>query len=472
MGFVERIEALNDAVNGIVWGPYMLVLLVGTGVLYTIWSKGFQVTKFKVWWRNTSSTLVQKQADAGKDNISPFQAVMTAMSATLGVGNIAGVATAIAAGGPGAVFWMCLSAFFGGMTKYAEVVLAVKYRQTDDKGFYHGGPMYYITNGLGAKWKPLAAIFAIFAVLASFGIGNMTQSNAISGSLFRTFGVPTWITGIVVALLVGLVIIGGIKRIAAVAEKLIPATAVFWVAGCVVVIIINIAKVPAAVGDIFAHAFGLQSAVGGVLGYTVMQAVRFGIARGVFSNEAGLGSAPIAHAVSRQKDPVKQGSWAIFEVFFDTIINIGTALVILTAGLYLRPLDGSAPLSGAPLSIASFSSALGEAFGPVFGQLGAIFVSLSILFFAGTTIIGWSFYAERCLGFLTKNNPTVLLVYKILFCALVVVGAMGGLTLVWDIADTLNGLMAIPNLIALILLSKVVIGLTKKYLETGSSLEG
>jgi len=470
MSFVEGIKALNDAVNGIVWGPYMLVLLVGTGVLYTMWSKGFQITKFKLWWRNTSSTLVQKKADAGKDNISPFQAVMTAMSATLGVGNIAGVATAIASGGPGAVFWMCLSAFFGGMTKYAEVVLAVKYRQIDDKGFYHGGPMYYITNGLGAKWKPLAVIFAIFTVLASFGIGNMTQSNAISGSLERTFGINPMITGIVVAVLVGLVIIGGIKRIAAVAEKLIPATAVFWVAGCVVIIIINIAKVPAAFGDIFAHAFGLQSAVGGVLGYTVMQAVRRGIARGVFSNEAGLGSAPIAHAVSRQKDPVKQGSWAIFEVFFDTIINIGTALVILTAGLYLTPV-GDTALSGAPLSIASFSSTLGEAFGPVFGQFGAIFVSISILFFAGTTIIGWSFYAERCLGFLTKNNPTILLVYKMLFCALVVVGAMGGLELVWDIADTLNGLMAIPNLIALVLLSKVVIGLTKKYVETGSSLE-
>jgi len=364
---------------------------------------------------------------------------------------------------------MCLSAFFGGMTKYAEVVLAVKFRQTDAKGFFHGGPMYYITNGLGAQWKPLAVIFAIFATLASFGIGNMTQANAISGSLEKTFGVPTWLTGVVVAILVGLVIIGGIKRIAAVAEKIIPATAIFWVAGCLVVIIVNIAKVPAAFGDIFANAFGLRSAAGGVLGYTVMQAVRFGIARGVFSNEAGLGSAPIAHASSRQKDPVKQGCWAIFEVFWDTIINVNTALVILTAGLYFRQADGSV-LSGAPLSIASFSSALSSAFGPAAGQIGAIFVSLSILFFAGTTIIGWSFYAERCLGFLTKNNPTVLMVYKLLFCIVVVIGARSELTLIWSIADTLNGLMAIPNLIALIFLSKIVVGLTKKYIETGSSL--
>jgi len=447
----------------------MLILLVGTGALYTVWSKGFQIGKFGLWWRETSSTLVKKQAEQGKDNISPFQAVMTAMSATLGVGNIAGVATAIAAGGPGAVFWMCLSAFFGGMTKYAEVVLAVKFRQTDAKGFFHGGPMYYITNGLGAQWKPLAVIFAIFATLASFGIGNMTQANAISGSLEKTFGVPTWLTGVVVAILVGLVIIGGIKRIAAVAEKIIPATAIFWVAGCLVVIIVNIAKVPAAFGDIFANAFGLRSAAGGVLGYTVMQAVRFGIARGVFSNEAGLGSAPIAHASSRQKDPVKQGCWAIFEVFWDTIINVNTALVILTAGLYFRQADGSV-LSGAPLSIASFSSALSSAFGPAAGQIGAIFVSLSILFFAGTTIIGWSFYAERCLGFLTKNNPTVLMVYKLLFCIVVVIGARSELTLIWSIADTLNGLMAIPNLIALIFLSKIVVGLTKKYIETGSSL--
>jgi AGCS family alanine or glycine:cation symporter len=360
-----------------------------------------------------------------------------------------------------------IAAFFGGMTKYSEVVLAVKYREMDEKGFYNGGPMYYIANGLGPKFRWLAVFFAFFATLATFGIGNMTQANSIAQAINRAVGginpdlyVPTVITGLILAVLVGLVIIGGIKRIAAVAEKIIPGIAILWSLGCIVFIGMNLSRVSTAFESIFRGAFGLYSAAGGVAGYTIMTAVRRGIARGVFSNEAGLGSAPIAHAATRGKDPVKQGFWAIFEVFWDTIICTCTAIVILTAGFYHNA-------SGADLIIDSFNSLFtlrGIGF-------GGIFVAVCILFFAGTTIIGWSYYGERCLGFLTKNNPRVLLIYKVIFCGMTIVGATGGLTLVWDIADTLNGLMALPNLIALLLLRKVVLDLTKKYIETGSAIE-
>lgn len=457
---MERIEEINGIINGIVWGPYMLIFLVGTGVLYTIWTKCFQVTKWSLWWANTLGTIFgknkQKTLVTGKA-ISPFQAVTTALSSTVGTGNIVGVATAVYLGGPGAVFWMWVSAFFGMMTKFSEVVLAVKFRETDEKGFYHGGPMYYIQNGLGAKWKPLAVIFAILATLATFGIGNMTQSNAIASSFHVTFGAPPLVTGIVIAVLVALVIIGGIKRIGQVTEKLIPFMCVFYIIGCLIIVIMNITRIPGVFASIFAGAFGFNSAAGGVVGYTLMQTIRRGIARGVFSNEAGLGSAPIAHAASAQKDPVKQGVWGVFEVFVDTIIICTlSGLVIVLAGEYTK-------VSGSELTIASFSQ--------TFGAFGGVFVSLSILFFAGSTIIGWSYYGEQSLNFLTNKNKTAVLIYKVIFCLVAIVGATGGLTMVWDIADTLNGLMAIPNLIALLMLRKVVIGLTKKFLETGSAIE-
>ncbi|MCL2067232.1 MAG: sodium:alanine symporter family protein [Treponema sp.] len=448
---MDAIMAANDWLNGIVWGPPMLILIVGTGVFVTLLTGVFQVTKIKVWWKATFGKIFSKEArEKDASNISPFQAVTTALASTVGTGNIAGVATAIYLGGPGAVFWMWVSAFFGMMTKYAEIVLAVKFRETDEKGAYHGGPMYYIQNGLKMKW--LAVIFAIFGTLATFGIGNMTQANAIAGALNRSFGVPEIATGIAIAILVALVIIGGIKRIGAVTEKVVPFMCIFYVILGVVVLIINARFIPGAFGAIFAGAFNTTAVGSGVMGYVIMRAIRYGIARGVFSNEAGLGSAPIAHAATSEKDPVKQGLWGVFEVFVDTmIICTFTALIVLTAGLY------QGDVSGITLVMNSAASSVGE--------IGSIFISIAVTFFAGSTILGWSYYGMQCLGYLTNKNKTVGLVYKVIFCGVAIVGAVGGLTFVWDLADTLNGLMAIPNLIAIVLLSKVVIQLTKEYLS-------
>lgn len=457
MGFMEWIMQINSTINSIVWGPPMLIFIVGTGIYFSIRSGFFQITKIGIWWKGTSGQLFKKQdKSAAEANITPFQAVSTALASTVGTGNIVGVATAIINGGPGAVFWMWVSAFFGMMTKYAEVLLAVKYREVDENGVHHGGPMYYIEKGANMKW--LAVVFAIFATLATFGIGNMTQANSIAGALSDTFSIPPIATGLVIAVLTGLVILGGIKRIASVTEKLVPFMALFYIIGGIIILGLNIGKLPGAFGMIFANAFSMEAVGGGVLGYVIMRAMRYGVARGVFSNEAGLGSAPIAHAASSTKDPVKQGVWGIFEVFVDTIIICSlTALVILTSGLV-----GTGDFTGADLTLKAFSSTLGFA--------GSAFVSIGIICFALSTILGWSYYGQQSLGYLTKNNKTADLLYKVLFTALTVVGSIGGLTLIWDIADTLNGLMAIPNLIGLVVLSKVVFEHTKKYIATGSSL--
>jgi AGCS family alanine or glycine:cation symporter len=456
MSFFEIAQQVNNAVNGFVWGPYMLVFLVGTGVFFTILTKVFQVTKIKVWWAGTFGQLfTKKPKDKQQEdsNITPFQAVTTALASTVGTGNIVGVTTAIVSGGPGAVFWMWVSGFFGMMTKYAEIVLAVKYREVDANGTHHGGPMYYIEKGLKVKW--LAVIFAVFGTLATFGIGNMTQSNAIASFFKESFGIPVIATGIAIAIIIALVIIGGIKRIASVAEKLVPFMAVFYIIGSVILILINADKLPGAFGAIFSGAFSLRSLGGGIMGYVIMRAMRYGIARGVFSNEAGLGSAPIAHAASRSKDPVEQGLWGVFEVFIDTIIICTlTGLVILISGLY----QGN--ISGLPLAMASFSL--------TFGRFGGIFVAIAILCFASSTILGWSYYGQQCLHYLFGHNKAIDICYKVIFSFLIIVGAIGGLTFVWDVADTLNGLMAIPNIIALLLLSKVVFTLTREYLGRGN----
>ncbi|MCL2058001.1 MAG: sodium:alanine symporter family protein [Oscillospiraceae bacterium] len=442
----------NSVLNGIVWGPYMLVLIVGTGIFFTIRTGVFQVSKISLWWKATFGQVFRKQGKSSKDevNITPFQAVTTALASTVGTGNIAGVATAIFLGGPGAVFWMWVSGFFGMMTKYAEVVLAVNFREIDADGTHHGGPMYYIEKGLKLKW--LAVIFSVFGALAAFGIGNMTQSNAIAQSLLETFNIPVLATGIAISIFCALVIIGGIKRIATVTEKLVPFMAVFYFVCGIIMLVINISKLPGAFSIIFANAFSFQSVGGGLLGYAIMRGMRYGIARGVFSNEAGLGSAPIAHAASRSKNPVEQGLWGVFEVFVDTIIICTlSALIILTAGLY------NGETSGAALMIASFSASL--------GSFGGVIVSIAILCFASSTILGWSYYGQQCLHYLTGQNKMVDMAYKVLFTLLVIVGAVGGLEFVWDVADTLNGLMAVPNLIGLLLLSKLVFSLTKEYLE-------
>ena len=451
MNLFQIVQEINGTINNFVWGPYMLIFLVGTGALFTFRTNFFQVTKIKLWWSGTFGQLItKKSSEQTKDvNITPFQAVSTALASTVGTGNIVGVATAIFSGGPGAVFWMWVSGFFGMMSKYAEIVLAVKYRETDENGTYHGGPMYYIEKGLKIKW--LAVIFAIFGTLATFGIGNMTQANAIAASVEKTFGIPTLASGIVIAAICALVIIGGIKRIASVTERLVPFMAVFYVIGGIIILGMNITRLPGAISAIFAGAFSLKSAAGGIMGYTIMRAMRYGIARGVFSNEAGLGSAPIAHAASQTKEPVEQGLWGVFEVFVDTIIICTlTGLIIVTAGLY----DGE--ISGPALTLASFAQTL--------GSFGGAFVSIAILCFAGSTILGWSYYGQQCLYYLAGRNKALDMTYKVIFCLLTIVGAIGGLSFVWDIADTLNGLMAVPNLIALVLLSNVVFGLTKDYL--------
>jgi len=462
MGLYETVVSFNDWLNGIVWGPPMLFLVVGTGIFLTIMVKFFQVSKIKLWWKATFGYVFSgkiKEKSAGS-NITPFQAVATALASTVGTGNIVGVATAIVRGGPGAVFWMWVSAFFGMVTKYAEVLLAVKYREVDANGTHHGGPMYYIEKGLKMKW--LAVIFAIFATFATFGIGNMTQANSIASSMASSFGIPFVATGIVIAILTGLVILGGIKRIAQVTEKMVPFMAVFYVIGSVIILIVNIGRLPAAFGMIFANAFNFRSLEGGIMGYIIMKAMRFGVARGVFSNEAGMGSAPIAHAASSESDPVRQGLWGIFEVFVDTIIICSlTGLVILTSGVSTFEAGAGATnfvgglFSGADLTMTAFSA--------TFGQAGGIFVTLGILLFALSTILGWSYYGQQSLGYLTNNNKIWDWIYKFIFTVLTIVGAVGGLTLIWDIADTLNGLMAIPNLIAVLLLCKTVFELTKEY---------
>ncbi|HHY18266.1 MAG TPA: alanine:cation symporter family protein [Firmicutes bacterium] len=390
--------------------------------------------------------------EGAEGDITPFQAMSTALAATIGTGNIAGVATAIATGGPGAVFWMWLSAFFGMMTKFGEVVLAVRYRERKTDGSWAGGPMYYIANGLGDKWKWLAALFAIFGTFASFGIGNLTQANSVADALATNFAIPHLISGIVLMLITGLVVVGGIKRIAQVAEKLVPFMAIFYVVGGLIIISSRLSAVPAAFALIFRLAFTPSAAVGGFAGATIKQAVTMGIARGVFSNEAGLGSAPIAHATAKTDHPVRQGLWGIFEVFADTIVVCSiTALSIVVTGAW------QSGKTGAALTSHAFNLGLP---GP-----GGVVVAIGIVLFAFSTLISWAFYGEKCVEYLIGSMAAK--VYRFLFLPFIVLGAVGALEPIWLLADTLNGLMAIPNLIGLLGLSGVIINLTKEYFRKG-----
>ena len=451
LGFMGQVEHINGIINGLVWGPYMLVLLVGTGVWFTLRTNGLQVRKFGYTMKETLMKIFDKpDANAAEGDITPFQALATALAATIGTGNIAGVATAIALGGPGAIFWMWVSAFFGMMTKFAEVVLAIQYREKNAEGSWVGGPMYYIEKGLGMKW--LAIIFSIFGALAAFGIGNMVQANSVAAALEASFKIPPLYTGIFLAAAAALVILGGLKRIASVTEKIVPLMAVFYIIGALIILVLNIGGLPNAFALIFKHAFTPAAAVGGFAGAMVMTAMRRGIARGVFSNEAGLGSAPIAHAAARTDHPVRQGLWGIFEVFADTIVICTlTALTILSTGVW------SSGLSGAALTTEAFNHGLP-------GNLGGIIVAIGIFFFAFSTILSWAYYGEKCAEHLMGSKVNML--YRIVWLPLIVVGAIGGLELIWDVADTLNGLMAIPNLIGLIGLSGVVFKLTKEFFSS------
>ena len=466
---MHRIVELNNIVHSFVWGPVMLILLVGIGIYFTVSTGFFQISKMDLWLRNTLAKIFQKQK-AEKGSVTPFQAFTTAMAATAGTGNLVGVATAIISGGPGAMFWMWISGFFGMMTKYAEIVLAIKFRKRNAKGDWVGGPMYYITEGMGEHFRWLAVLFAVFGSLCAFGIGNMTQINSIIGTaeaMLIDLGVIAqagdapifkWIAGMILAIFVALVILGGIQRIGSATEMLIPFIGLLNILGCIAAVCIKSENLAQAFSDIFRGAFQWKAVGGGVMGYTIMQAVQFGVARGVFTNEAGLGSAPIAHAAANTDHPVKQGMWGVFEVFADTSIMCTlSGLVILTSGAY----EGTATLlDGAQLISASFKAS--------FGVFGSVFLAFSVLLFAYCTTLSWSLYGQRCFEYLLKGKG--VRAYQLAFSACVLVAALMKLELAWDIADTLNGLMAIPNLIALVALSGIVLSTTGEYL-TGDNPE-
>jgi len=457
LGILGKLSEFNAAVNDFMWGPVMLILLMGTGIYLTVRMKTFQLTKFGLWMRTTLGSL-GKNAKPSRDKgaVSPFAALSTALASTIGVGNIAGVATAIVAGGPGAVFWMWVSALFGMMTKYAEIVLAIYFRRRNKQGEYVGGPMYYLEKGLRSKW--LAVLFACFALAASFGIGNLSQSNSIAGALDATFGIPPWISGVAVALIAAAVMIGGLQRISKVTSFLVPFMGIFYLIGGLFILLSNASQLGPAFASIFRGAFDMKAVGGGVMGYAMFRALRFGVARGVFSNEAGLGSAPIVHSAADTDHPVKQGFWGMFEVFADTIVVCTiTALVILLSGLV-----GTAGADGTALNGSVLSSAAFEAGFPGFGQY---FVSISIFFFAVATILGWSYYGEKSLEYLCQNGRVEVWsgAYKMVYIAATVFGASMNLELVWNISDTFNAMMAIPNLIGVIGLSGLVIKQTKDY---------
>ena len=454
---INVISLVNEKINGVVWGPIMLTLLIGAGLFLSAGTGFLQFRKFIYMIKNTIGSLFRKEQHSKDDSgVSPFQAVATAMAGTIGTGSIAGLATAIVSGGPGAVFWMWVSALLGMATKYAEIVLSLKFREKNENGQWVGGPMYYIKNGLGLKW--LAALFAIFAMIACLGTGNATQSNSISIALDSTLGVAPWITGIVLTIIVGAVILGGMRRIAAVNEKLVPFMAVFYVICSVIALVLNFDKIPAAFALIFKEAFNFRAAAGGTAGYGIMLAMHYGFSRGVFSNEAGLGSAPIAHAASSTKNPVDQGLWGMFEVFFTTIIICTlSALVLLTTGLW-----STGEYQGAALSIASFDK--------IIPGIGGIGVMLSTIFFALSTILGWAYYGEVCMEYLSNKSKGAVWAYRILYVIMVFVGAVGSLDLIWSISETMNGLMAIPNLIGLIGLYKIVRSLTKERFSKDNKL--
>jgi len=445
-------EALNNLIgqiNSFAWGPPMLSALGFTGLLLTLGLVFMPWRKIGYGFR----LLFAKGEAEGKGDIKPFNALMTALSATVGTGNIAGVATAIALGGPGAIFYMWVIALLGMATKYAEAVCAVTYREVDKNGNYVGGPMYYLKNGVGesapglGKW--LGVTFAIFGAVAAFGIGNAVQVNSMANVLNANFSVPTYITGIVVAVLVASVIFGGIKRIAVVAGKLVPSMIVLYVGAALLILALNISEIPAAFGLIFTHAFNPAAATGGFAGAAVAAAIRYGVARGVFSNESGLGSAAIAHAAAKTNNPVKQGIIAMLGTFIDTIIVCTmTALVIITSGTW------TTGKNGAELTSMAFGSSIPG---------GEYIVTISLAIFAFTTILGWSYYGERCWEFLFHEKS--LIIYRIAWVIAALSFANFKIELVWNLSDTLNGLMAIPNLIGLILLAPMVFKVTRKYFD-------
>ncbi len=472
-----NVSHLISVLDDFAWGPVMLILLVGTG-FYLSFRMGFlQFSRIPYWWKNTAGKLFHKH-EAGAGEVTPFQALTTALAATVGTGNIAGVTGAIFIGGPGAVFWMWVAALVGMMTKYSEVVLAVKYRERNAKGDWVGGPMYYIKNGLGKNWAWLGAVFCILAALAAFGIGNATQVQSIADAInnavdsftpnaagtFLFLGGPvrvsTFIVGLIVATIVALVNFGGIKRIGQVTEKLVPFMAVIYIVAALIVIIVNISHIGKVFALIFEGAFNADAALGGAFGITVLTSMKKGVGRGCFSNEAGLGSAPIAHAATSETDPVRQGLYGIFEVFMDTIVICTlTSLTVLSA-YCAGGIDISWGSGGGGANVAAAMST-------VFGsKLGAVIIAVCLSLFALSTILSWSLYGTRCFEYLFGVKATR--VYQVLFVVFVLIGATMSLADAWNLADALNGFMAIPNLIALLALSGVTVKLTREHLAANA----
>ncbi len=483
---IETITKINDVINEFVWVKIGLILLIGTGILMTVLTKVFQVTHLGHWFKETIGAVFKKNSAAtkktDKNSISQFQSLCTALAATIGTGNIAGVSVAIMVGGPGAVFWMWVAAFFGMMTNYSENVLGIYYRRRNQKGEWSGGAMYYLKDGLGSKkgfrrvGAILAVLFSIFAILASFGIGNMGQINNITRNLefafFRNVEVPqvagipvtSLVIGGVLLLIAALIIIGGLQRIAAVAEKVVPVMAVTYVIGALAVFILNIDQTGAIFASIFRFAFGVKAVVGGFAGIAIKEVITQGCKRGVFSNEAGLGSSVMVHSASNTKEPVTQGLWGIFEVFFDTFIACTmTAVVVLSSGL----IDLSTGKPASPEVLESLGitneTVVSHVFGQHFGVVGEIFVAIALLLFAFTTVLGWSQYGSKATEYLFGQKGVKI--YQVIFVAMIMAGAVMTSSLAWDISDTFNGLMMVPNLIGVISLCPLVMKITKNYVN-------
>ncbi|MCR5262597.1 MAG: alanine:cation symporter family protein [Clostridiales bacterium] len=466
---LHTIETVNNYINGLVWGWPALILLGFVGILMTLLTKFFQIGHIGHWIKNTIGAIFSDKHITGhtKDRtISQFQSLCTALAATVGTGNIVGVAGAIATGGPGAVFWMWLIAFFGMMTNYSENVRGILYRRKDEKGEWHGGAMYYLKEGLGGKkglktvGAVLAVLFSFFCLLASFGIGNMSQVNSMVSNINSAFGIPEIATGVFLVVAVGLVVIGGLKRVASITEKLVPFMVIIYLIGTLFIIITHISVVPAVFAAIFKGAFSLKAVAGGGFGAGIAMAMKMGFKRGVFSNEAGLGSSVMVHSSSNVKEPVRQGMWGIFEVFADTIIVCSlTAITILSSGLVDL---STGNLTAAGETVGS-NSLMSESFRLAFGPVGAGFIAIALLLFAYSTVLGWSHYGATAARYLFGDKAVTP--YRIVFVLIVLAGSLMEAKLAWDISDTFNGLMMIPNLIGVLVLSPQVMRCTQNYID-------
>lgn len=456
---------LNARVGDFVWGPIMIGVFLAEGMWFQVKTAFLPVWKWKLWMRKTIlAAFFEKGVHESNDKgaLSQFQSVCTALAATIGTGNIAGVATAITAGGPGAVFWMWISAVIGMATTYAENLLGIKYRYKDREGHYVGGAMVYMERGCKMKW--MAVIFAFLCMLSSLGMGNMTQVNSVSHALESAFSVPLPVTGIVMAVIIGVLVLGGIGRIAKVTEKLIPIMGFAFIVGTVMVIGVHFRAIPAAVASIFREAFSFRAGVSGVAGYGIATAMRMGIARGIFTNEAGLGTSVMVNSVSDVKEPAEQGMWAIFTVFVDTIVMCTlAALAILVSGVYDPAVYGAALGTEAFTQLPDGAALTAQAFASAFGKQGANFVAISIAVFAFATLLAWSYYGEKSAEYIWGKKA--IPVFKLLFIAATYIGSVMKLTVVWEISDTFNGLLAIPNLVALAILAPEVAAETRRYMS-------